>query len=304
MPPPRAAPHARATDEQRRAERGHDNAALAAKVKGHVGKVFLKELAKPTIDAQNRVKKRFLAYLNNVSEHSDLLSSMNCTSVDELLVPGAPSLQIEMLFGFADYLVESSQGKFNALITEETLVNNIGLFIGMYNRSTNKQLTSDTTRQLLKYARGECKTKNSLPSCVRDKPIADGVDVRILQKELWGSTDPIPSTRMRRQLATFIGLGASSATRPGNIVESSCWSKSNEALMFKDLTFVVLPGSRKQRSQHVPGDSTATLEAFNSEDWSVLQATAPSLALKLRYCLLKGHRNYTSLYPFTLENAN
>ncbi|KAH7918067.1 hypothetical protein BV22DRAFT_1134885 [Leucogyrophana mollusca] len=291
MRPPRAAPHAWVTDEQRRAERGHDNAALVAKVKGHIGKVSLKELVKPTVNAQNQAKKCFLAYLTNVSKHSNLLSSMNCTSVDELLVPSTPSLQIskslttlilrciyslistpsEMLFGFADYLVESSQGKFNTLITEETLVNNIGLFIGIYNRSTNKQLTSDTTQQLLKYAQGECKMKNSLLSCVWDKPISDGVDVHILKKELWGSTDPIPLIQMRHQLATFIGLGASSATWPGNIVESLCWSKSNEALILKDLTFVVLPGSHKQQFQHVPSDSKATLEAFNSENCKKLE---------------------------------
>jgi hypothetical protein len=88
----------------------------------------------------------------------------------------------------------------------------------------------------------------------REKGVADAVDVQLMQMQLWNDDDPIPSTCMvclsnffwiyallmviftqRRQISTYIELASSSASRPGNIVESSCYSKSNQALLYEVL---------------------------------------------------------------------
>jgi hypothetical protein len=120
-----------------------------------------------------------------------------------------------------------------------------------YGRAINSKLLDGFAQQLFRYARADCKVRYSLSTKKRERRVADAVDVRLLQMQLWSDDDPIPSTRMvraymrskpvicslnftqRRQLSTYLELASSSASRPGNIVESSCYLKSDEALLYE-----------------------------------------------------------------------
>lgn len=46
------------------------------------------------------------------------------------------------------------------------------------------------------YARGECSIHYGLATRRREKGVADKVDIKLLQMQLWSDQDPIPSTRM------------------------------------------------------------------------------------------------------------
>ena len=123
-----------------------------------------------------------------------------------------------------------------------------------YSRAINSKLPDGFAQQLFRYARADCKVRYSLSTKKRERRVADATDVRLLQMQLWSEDDPIPSTRMvcaymrselvicslnftqRRQLSTYLELASSSASRPGNIVESSCYSKSEEALLYEVCT--------------------------------------------------------------------
>ncbi|KIJ08226.1 hypothetical protein PAXINDRAFT_158198, partial [Paxillus involutus ATCC 200175] len=121
-------------------------------------------------------------------------------------------------------------------------------------------------------------------------PIADGVDVCLLQKELWSEKDPIVSTRMHLQVSVFIGISAATASCPGTIVESSCWEGSNEALIYKDLVFTILPPS--QCSNLLPSIGDTALQTVPSK--------SAMLALKLRFNLLKCHHKEEGYYTDTV----
>ena len=50
----------------------------------------------------------------------------------------------------------------------------------------------------LQYVGGECALRYGLKREVKDKPIADGVDVALLLMQLWSPSDTLLNTRMVR----------------------------------------------------------------------------------------------------------
>ncbi|KAF8495684.1 hypothetical protein F5888DRAFT_1635368 [Russula emetica] len=133
----------------------------------------------------------------------------------------------------------------------------------------------------LKYAGGECALRYGLKREVKDKPIADGVDVALLLMQLWSPTDTLFNTRMRQQVATYIILAADLASRPGNIIKSCAYKDSNEALSYQDLTFYTLPPFNVERGQTIfaaPNMPTVSL------------AETPQLLVRVKFWYLKGKR--------------
>ncbi|KIJ26732.1 hypothetical protein M422DRAFT_55389 [Sphaerobolus stellatus SS14] len=145
---------------------------------------------------------------------------------------------------------------------------------------------------MITYAKGDCATRFELSTRVRNKPTADGVDVRLLQSHLWTWDDPIPSTRTRRQLPTFISLACASASRPGTIVESSGYANSNEALQYKHVEWHILPSRHIAPDFSSPFRMAATLDGDKivMRDLSKWQGEESTLGIKTTYDLLKGKR--------------
>ena len=67
-----------------------------------------------------------------------------------------------------------------------------------YSRAINSKLPEGFAQQLFRYARADCKVRYSLSTKKRERRVADAVDVRLLQMQLWSDDDPIPSTHMVR----------------------------------------------------------------------------------------------------------
>lgn len=59
----------------------------------------------------------------------------------------------------------------------------------------------------LQYVGGECALRYGLKREVKDKPIADGVDVALLIMQLWSPSDTLLNTRMVSVLR-FLQLGS------------------------------------------------------------------------------------------------
>jgi hypothetical protein len=147
----RPAPKPRMSDQERRAARGHTHEDLVTRTKGHMGKLIQKTIVRPTLVGQARTKQRFLDYLQILSKSDpSVLSDLGCGDIADVLKPGAYMLPTrkynilhcqnafvllnlfaDIMLGFIDYLVEVSQGMLEEQITVSTLVNTIGLFLGM-----------------------------------------------------------------------------------------------------------------------------------------------------------------------------
>ncbi|KAF8500941.1 hypothetical protein F5888DRAFT_1888207 [Russula emetica] len=263
----------RTSAADRLASRGFSSDQLQSRVGELVGLTVFRNIAKPTQDAHNSMGRRFREYLA-------LLNDPRYTG-DEVLAHGAPHLPLNVVMGFLDYLVMSSQGQIGEMITVGTLLGKVGVWIGMMNRINGTAQTTEMTRALYRYAGGECALRYGLKREVRDKPIADGVDVALLLMQLWSPTDTLLNTRMRQQVATYITLAADLASRPGNIIESCAYKDSNEALSYQDLTFYILPPFNVERGQTIfaaPNMPTVSL------------AETPQLLVRVKFRYLKGKR--------------
>ena len=121
----------------------------------------------------------------------------------------------------------------------------------MYSRVINSKLLDGFAQQCFQYAQADCRVRYSLSTKKRERRVTDAVDVRLLQMQLWSDDDPIPLTCMIHaymqpkpvicslnftqwwQLSMYLELASSSASRPGNIVESFCYSNSDEVLLYE-----------------------------------------------------------------------
>jgi hypothetical protein len=66
---------------------------------------------------------------------------------------------------------------------------------------------------------------------------------QILQYHWAFDTGSLPHERQRVQLSLLLLMMAYTSSRPGAIVESGCAKGSNEALCYKDIKILVIPGS-------------------------------------------------------------
>ncbi|KIJ44771.1 hypothetical protein M422DRAFT_251754 [Sphaerobolus stellatus SS14] len=306
----RHASHARRTREQILADRGGMDE-LLERQDDHDNRVVLKELALPTIVAQTQIRNTFITYLNMcIKRRPNYLTNYGYTTPEDVIKPKAPNhpsvsqatsfsmnscLLSGLLCGFLDYMARVDQGQIDENITVTTLCNKVGLFIGMYKHLTGNILDNAITQNMITYTKGDCATRFKLSTRVRNKPTADGDDARLLQSQLWAWDDPIPSTRMHRQLSTFIYLACVSASRPGTIVESSGYANSNEALQYKVISsgeWHILPSRHIALDFSSPFRMAATLDGDEIVmcDLSGWQGEEYTLAIRTTYDLLKGKR--------------
>jgi hypothetical protein len=146
--PSRPAPKPRMSDAERRAARGYTREDLATRTRDYINKLVQKTIVRPTLVGQERTRQRFLNFLQIlVQSDRSLLEELGCTEVADVLKPDAYMLPnrtsylikvlyllnlfADIMLGFIDYLVEVSQGMLEDHITVSTLVNTIGLFLGM-----------------------------------------------------------------------------------------------------------------------------------------------------------------------------
>ncbi|KAJ7628311.1 hypothetical protein FB45DRAFT_1028410 [Roridomyces roridus] len=290
MPPsPPPPPKGKRSRAELREERGHTQETLTNLVVDLKDKKALAVLAAPTIAAHAQSRKFFQEYLGE-------LDHTRFPNVDfaNILETGAPSPPIELIKGFIDFEAQSAQGLIEDRITVTTLINKVAHFLGMLPRATGVAVPEGVSFELLEaclfhsfstpahswhqYARGECAVKYGLTTKQRARPVADGVDVRIVLTQLWSETDPILSTRLRLQIAVFMLLSAYTVTRPGAVVESSKYKGSGEAMKWGDIVFYTLPAGERPE----PEEDQVIID---ESDISKLRIT-----VKIIIRLLKGKR--------------
>lgn len=106
------APRGRMSDAQCRSARGHTDTNLAARTHSHIDKLILKAIVQPTLEAQERMKKRFLEYMTILhSEDPTVLEALHCIDVAAVLTSDADAVPIcvSSLFCFAALLIYSAR---------------------------------------------------------------------------------------------------------------------------------------------------------------------------------------------------
>lgn len=148
----------------------------------------------------------------------------------------------------------------------------------LWPRYANVDPSKQIRRQVRAYVEStDFKSTFKLSTKVRVLKAVEPRCLLIIMETIYTSTI-FTSNRLRLQLAFLTLFSSASAARPGSVVESACYVKSNEALKWSDITFYLLP---------------------DDED-----PTHPSLVVSIRINLVKGHRQDDSVYQdilFTLE---
>ncbi|KAJ6464146.1 hypothetical protein C8R47DRAFT_1224857 [Mycena vitilis] len=285
-------PRGKKTAKEILADRGHTNEDLNNVVLDLHDRRHLKFIAEPTLDAHSQIRSSFEAYLQRLRQ-----GSFPNHDLTTLLKLGSPCPPLALLKGWLDHEAQIGVGLIRDTISVLTMGNKIGHFLGMYTRAVGTPIPKAISVELIAYARGECAIKYDLTTEQRVRPIADGVDVRILLLSLWSTADPIISTRLRFQLAAFILLAAYTVSRPGAIVESSAYVGSGDALKWKGIEFLVIP----------PGDVPDVSDSESlviplgdvphvSDSESPESGTTARLAVKVTLDLLKGKRKDKSQF--------
>ena len=138
------------TDAESREARGYANRDLTDRLgnEDNVDVFIQKTLTRPTLEAHQRTRRRFTDYLTVVeAELPGFLEKSGHADIEAVLTPGAPVIKMstsrphvhkmqcvdfaEMAKGFIDYIAEVAQGRFDDNMTVDSLINQIGLFIGM-----------------------------------------------------------------------------------------------------------------------------------------------------------------------------
>lgn len=152
-------------------------------------------------------------------------------------------------------------------------------FIALWPRYANVHPSKEIRYQVNAYVGSrEFITAFDLPTEIRPLKAVEPRCLEIIMDTIYSLTNLFTSNRMRLQLAFLVLFSSASAARPGSVVESACYVKSNEALKWDDITFYLLP---------------------DDED-----PAHPSLIINIRINLVKGFRKDKSIYQdllFTTE---
>lgn len=151
--------------------------------------------------------------------------------------------------------------------------------MGLWPRYANVHPPKEIRAQVVAYVESdEFISTFNLSTAVRALKSVEPNCLQIIMNTIYSSTNVFSSNRMRLQMAFLVLFSSASAARPGSVVESGCYAKSNEALKWSDVTFYLMP---------------------DDED-----PNHPSLVIDIRINLVKGHRKNESIYQdllFTLE---
>jgi hypothetical protein len=149
---------------------------------------------------------------------------------------------------FIRWMSLSLQGRLSDYIAKKTINVYVFGFFALWARYAVKVVPKEMRLQIMAYLHSpELSAIAPLTTKMRDKPIADSIDVEILIRGIWQNKTHFRTNRMRGQIVYTILLSAFSSERPGAVVESSGYRHSNEALEWGDHDFLIVPNPRNPR---------------------------------------------------------
>ncbi|KAI9773157.1 MAG: hypothetical protein M1840_008278 [Geoglossum simile] len=114
----------------------------------------------------------------------------------------------------------------------------------VYTEKTGQALEDSIGREIMNYIHGPLKEEHDLEDSETSLPVMSVNDLfQILQYHWAFDAGSLPHERQRVQLSLLLLMMAYTSSRPGAIVESGCAKGSNEALCYKDVKILVIPGS-------------------------------------------------------------
>ncbi|PBK62280.1 hypothetical protein ARMSODRAFT_980394 [Armillaria solidipes] len=166
---------------------------------------------------------------------------------------------------YARYLALSTEGRLGSYAVKNTIRGFVCQVFSIWRREALQTATPDVRQQVLAYIDSEDLEEIApLSTDEREKFYFSATDFEIMARGIFEDTEGFRTARMMLQVLYTLLLQSLSSERPGAIIESSNHFGTNEALMWRDHEFHVLPN---------PGDPHS-----------------PIILIRIKIHLLKGHR--------------
>ncbi|KAK7019955.1 hypothetical protein R3P38DRAFT_1233044 [Favolaschia claudopus] len=222
-------------------------------------------LAPPTIEKHDNIKNKW----------RDFVDYYTLEALHAEIVVGANMVPVHVVKAFALYLALGVRGQIRATAAHRTVVQYLSIFYSCWRRYANKEVDNQLRHQVLEYLSSVDFTSMEAPTkSVREKPIATALDLDNIIRFVLNDTTIFRTVRARIQFIGVNVLAALSGERPGTMIESTQYRRSNKALQWGDVGFIIVP---------------------NPDD-----PAHPFLAVSIRFRYVKAHRDdpkhYKTIY--------
>ncbi len=165
----------------------------------------------------------------------------------------------------------STEGRLGPYAVKNTIRGCVRQVFSIWRREALQTVTPDVRQQVLAYVDSEDLEEIApLSTDAREKYLLSATDFEIMARGIFEDTEGFRTARMMLQVLYALLLQSLSSERPGAIIESSSHSGTNEALMWRDHEFHVLP---------------------NPDD-----PNSPIILIRIKIHLLKGYRKNNASY--------
>ncbi|KAF7335411.1 hypothetical protein MVEN_02193900 [Mycena venus] len=250
----------RLSDEEVYAQRlaEADDATRKLMTESLVGKLHFRKLTRPTVERHERCKALWRKFVKQHERKDSLPMEIIEGKVTEL--PDS-----DIIKEFVRFLGNTVQGRLDRYAVKKTIEGYIFIFFALWRQYGHIPVPKDYRIRVMEYFNSAAFDATSkLCTKKREKPTATLVDLEVLIRGILDDKKYFRTHRARSEVIYAALIAALSSERPGAIVEFNCYRGSNEALVWGDHDFWVIP---------------------NPED-----AFRPFFALVVHANLLKGHR--------------
>jgi hypothetical protein len=140
---------------------------------------------------------------------------------------------------FLEWFAQSRTGLLEECITDTTLLNRLNSLKRAIKIHTRYQYTPFQNQEIISFVMKDLIPRGLLSTVARPKPLAPIEVAKDIIRFLFASDEyKHLHPRIRNQMAFAIQLLLFVGVRPGEVVESDAWYRSNEGLLYKDIELV------------------------------------------------------------------
>ncbi|KAJ7281597.1 hypothetical protein C8J57DRAFT_1500292 [Mycena rebaudengoi] len=220
------------TMEERIAHRAANNPAIQKAIAEPPTGLFYKTIKPPTISAHNHIKAIWRRF---AEKHETKILPLET-------VPGIAHLHQDDYYEFIQYLGFGVGAMLNEFPTKKTIKKYLLNFFHLWRRYAFNPIPIDLRTKAHAFLESqEFANIAPLSKQIRTKPIASRIDVKVIVRSAYKAIEIFRTNRMKIQFNAITLISAISSERPGAIMESDCYTHTNQALTWGDVAFMFFP---------------------------------------------------------------
>ncbi|KAJ7066823.1 hypothetical protein B0H15DRAFT_958339 [Mycena belliarum] len=191
----------------------------------------------PTLDQHADMCMKWCAFIDYYQE-----SGITRHRLPADIERGAELVTLGVIKEFVTFLAVGIQGTLTEVAARVSLLHAIATYFALWWRYANVPVPQEYRMQISAFINSlEIRFFAPLSRAKRAKPVATAVDLVRIISATWNDKVIFKTTRSKAQFILVNEISAITGERPGAIVESSSYRRSNEALAWGDTIFYINP---------------------------------------------------------------